>query len=322
MGGGVSLLSDIAKQLPPHVLTQFTQYQKECLDKGLSPEETMNFLTQKYEDYMELELKERGSGQILTEQLLNSTFSAEACDEEGKKEEVFSAVVLNFVTITQDFQATDEKSCFECTLCKTKFESLLLLHTHNQFSEHHAENMKKLEAEKLNKERQKIYSTDVDLSTIDKLQKGFRKRAKLYKKLNLNQLRWFKAVHKVIALRYKKFYQQRMNLMVFIPKTVQLLHAGHKLFYRHSGSVTVDIRMYFHTLCHCIEIVPNLLYITHTKSRANSPMNDHSASDHTDTDNDHFHMPAAAAVTYFISLPRIYLDYNAVLGGLESYFIS
>jgi hypothetical protein len=88
--------------------------------------------------------------------------------------------------------------------------------------------------------------------------------------------------------------------MVFIPNNVQNIYCGDKTYFRHSETVTVHINMYLHTLHHCVEVVAHVLNVG-VIDLATGPLSPGPNSTPVDA-------------PYFIPLPRVYLNYNSLLG--------
>eukprot|EP01034_Spumella_vulgaris_P022125 gene22125-28230_t len=83
---------------------------------------------------------------------------------------------------------------------------------------------------------------------------------------------------------------------------------GAKLFFRHNVTLSTDLRIYHHTLSQCLEIVPHITHIAH------SPTEMVLSSDTHDNQPDSAREPDAPTHSCFVALPRIYLNYTALLG--------
>ncbi len=122
--------------------------------------------------------------------------------------------------------------------------------------------------------------------------------------MSKNQIAWERIFRKVIHLSVKLKLKTRVEKMCFIPNHIRELHSGNKLFYRPNITLTVHLRVYYHTLTQCVEVVPHLVQMALTKlSQSNLEDCVEDAQD-----------PKEPVKTVFMTLPRIYLDYIVLLG--------
>lgn len=129
------------------------------------------------------------------------------------------------------------------------------------------------------------------------------------KRYTKSQLLWFRAFNAVCVTRLRNYFTLRTAKMVFIANHIRLLTQTSKVFYRSSETVTVHMCMYLHSHSHCVEVVPHLIEVVpHSSSGGLIQFQPLSGSS------------LAASVltssTYFIALPRIYLNYNHLLGSV------
>eukprot|EP01034_Spumella_vulgaris_P024887 gene24887-31278_t len=189
---------------------------------------------------------------------------------------------------------------YECELCKIGFKYATELTAHVKHSSIHAANKKVADLAVANKYRKEKQQYTFKATTITQMQKAFGRRdvSLAAAQLTRNQLRWKNALSATIIENTKAHYSRVTEKMCFIPNDVSVLHMGNKVFYRHSGTVTVNICMYVHSTFHLVELVPHVVHITHHEAGGDAGL----------------HMQDADVHTQFVPLPRVYLEYNALLG--------
>ncbi len=155
---------------------------------------------------------------------------------------------------------------FECKLCSKSFNSKARLDRHIRFSEIHRQTLRALKV--------KFFDDANELNSlakkaIDHFQESFKVSYSYLNDdnnsdLNINRLRWKKAIGKVvsrfIARKYETFVSQLHHSQLHPPlidDKIILLHTDHKFFWRSKSRFL--FHFYLHEIYDCIEIIPQFL---------------------------------------------------------------
>eukprot|EP01034_Spumella_vulgaris_P032739 gene32739-40409_t len=174
----------------------------------------------------------------------------------------------------------------------------------------HAANILQKELNEAEEYRKQKHDTKMKSATVTRLSDGFKQRTLMRiihsRYASKYQILWRKAYSAVVMNNLKESFARLTSKMVFIPNDVQLIFRGDKVFYRHSETVTVHVSMYLHTQSHCVEVVSHVLKTAPIDGSTIGLITRSNTENIADTVHTDSH--------YFIPLPRIYLDYNALLG--------
>lgn len=232
--------------------------------------------------------------------LLGQVFSIEKPDEhyaglKTKAAEEEEATLVIESTYTHPVTG-DQRTRYECSICKIKFDTKSLIQTHIAHSDIHAANVKQKAIVDAGRYRAMKQQLKFKASTVGLIMKGFQKYKYNPSTMSLAKFRWKRALNWAICIRWKQIYYERTKKMCFVPNTVHVMYSGNKVFFRRNGTVTVKLSLYLHTECQTVEIVPHILTVA-TNATDSAEAAGHSTPQE-----------------YFIALPRIYLSYTAVMG--------
>ncbi len=171
---------------------------------------------------------------------------------------------------------------FECKLCRKSFNSKSRLDRHLRFSEIHRQTLISL------KERFFDDANGLDSlakKAIEHFQESFKASySYLDGDLNLNRLRWKKAIGKVvsrfIARKYETFVSQLHHSQLHPPlidDKIILLHTDHKFFWRSKSRFL--FHFYFHEMYDCIEVIPQLLPSMSLQSNPSTDINNSNSNE-------------------------------------------
>ncbi len=166
-----------------------------------------------------------------------------------------------------DGAALIPSEAFECKLCCKSFNSKVRLDRHIRFSEIHRQTLRALKV--------KFFDDANELNSlakkaIDHFQESFKVSYSYLNNddnnsdLNINRIRWKKAIGKVvsrfIARKYATFVSQLHPSQLhpqLIDDKIILIHTDHKFFWRSKSRFL--FHFYLHEIYDCIEIIPQFL---------------------------------------------------------------
>ncbi len=131
----------------------------------------------------------------------------------------------------------------------------------------------------------------------ESIQQSINKSVKIVGDVIEFKAEWQNMITSTSDKQLRTFYQEMTLKICFLPRDVKLLYQSNKTFQRRRGpthcSVEVDIRIYFHSTSQCLEIVLHIISVHHASTFEKRPQTESGL---------------------FIPLPRMYLDYNTLVG--------